>query len=136
MTRTTTMMALAAALVLGACGNKEEKAGGEQAAAGQQAAAKAGGDHALPGDPEKGKAVYEQYCQSCHGPDGKGNGGTTGADFVGDKSRLAKSNEDLLKSIREGTQGKIGMMPAQKDILSDEQMKDALAYIRKTFGGQ
>lgn len=136
MTKTMTMVALAGALALGACGNKEEKAGGEQAAAGQQAAAKAGGDHSLPGDPEKGKAVYEQYCQSCHGPDGKGNGGTTGANFVDDKSRLAKSNEELLKSIREGMQGKIGMMPAQKDILSDEQIKDALSYIRKTFGGQ
>ncbi len=125
---TTTLLALVSALALGACGNEGEKAA-ETTQAKQAPAAQP-----LPGDPVKGKAVYEQYCQSCHGADGKGNGGV-GASFVADKSRLAKSNEELLKSIREGKQGSVGMMPAQKDILSEEQMKDALSYIRKTFGG-
>ncbi len=120
---TMTLVALVSALALGACGNKEEKSG-EQAKAAQP----------LPGDPIKGKAVFEQYCQSCHGADGKGNNGL-GANFVEDKSRLAKSNEELLKSIREGKQGKVGTMPAQKGVLTDQQMKDALSYIRKTWGG-
>ena len=91
-------------------------------------------DTSLPGDPVKGEAVYEKTCLACHGADGKGNGGITGADFIADKSRLAKDNQELLTSIREGKKGKTSVMPPQKDVLSDQEIKDSLAYIRATFG--
>ncbi len=60
--------------------------------------------------------------------------GLLAANFVADKTRLAKSNEVLLTSIRNGIVADNKVMPPQKDVLSDKEMKDALSYIRKTFG--
>jgi mono/diheme cytochrome c family protein len=94
-------------------------------------------DTSLPGDPVKGEEVYKRVCLACHGADGKGNGGMTGADFVKDKTRLAKDNKVLIKSVTEGVlkvpPGK-PVMPAQGGSLSEDEIKDAIAYIRKTFG--
>lgn len=86
------------------------------------------------GDVAAGKAVYEQYCQACHQADGTALNGMLGADFVHDETRLAKSDEQLLTSIREGVTGKIGAMPPWKDTLSDAEQRNVLAYIRATFG--
>lgn len=91
------------------------------------------GDHSLPGDPVAGEAVYTTTCVACHAANGRGNGGVTGADFVGDRRRLAKNNETLLRSIREGVPASMPM-PAHRDILTDQQMRDALSYIRSHFG--
>lgn len=93
------------------------------------------GDHSLPGDPVAGEAVYTANCIACHAANGRGNGGVTGADFVGDRRRLAKNNETLLHSIREGVPNAMPM-PAHRDILTDQQMRDALSYIRSHFGPQ
>lgn len=91
------------------------------------------GDHSLPGDPVAGEAVYRANCIACHTESGRGNGGITGADFVGDRRRLAKNNDTLLHSIREGVPNQ-PPMPAHRDILTDQQMRDALSYIRQHFG--
>lgn len=91
------------------------------------------GDHSLPGDPVAGEAVYAANCVACHAANGRGNGGVTGADFVGDRRRLAKNNETLLRSIREGVPNAMPM-PAHRDILTDVQMRDALSYVRAHFG--
>jgi len=91
------------------------------------------GDHSLPGDPIAGEAVYRERCLACHDAHGTGNGGMTGADFVHDRRRLAKNNETLLHSIREGVQASPAM-PPHRDILTDQQMRDALSYVRQTFG--
>jgi mono/diheme cytochrome c family protein len=56
------------------------------------------------------------------------------ASFVDDKSRLAKSDAELLNSIKNGVVANGKVMPPQKDVLSDTEMRDVLAYIRKTFG--
>ena len=82
-----------------------------------------------------GKAVYNQYCVACHQADGKGMNGTLAGNFVDDKTRLAKPDEELLKSIAEGKLGTIGQMPAWGTTLSEDQRKDVLAYIRATYGG-
>lgn len=124
---------LGLALVLGAMGCSDEGDGGDSKAQAQANAAGAGGDHSLPGDPEAGADVYARVCAACHGQDGKGNGGITGADFVNDDSRLSKPNEELLASIKDGVDAN-PPMPPQDGILSDEEMKDALAYIRTEFG--
>ncbi len=89
-----------------------------------------------PGDAERGGKVYGTYCVGCHMADGKGNGGTTAADFIGDPSRLGKTDEELLTSIAEGKTGTIGTMPPWKGALSAQQRVDVLAYVRATFGAK
>jgi mono/diheme cytochrome c family protein len=46
---------------------------------------------------------------------------------------MAKSDEELLNSIREGFQGEIGIMPRWKNRLTEEEMVAVLKYIRETF---
>ena len=76
-----------------------------------------------------------RICVACHQPDGSGLNGMLAADFVKDKTRLAKSNEELTTSIREGITRDGKVMPPQKDVLSETEIKDAISYIRVTFGG-
>jgi caa(3)-type oxidase subunit IV len=88
-----------------------------------------------PGDPARGAKVYGTYCVGCHQADGRGNAGALAADFVGDATRLAKTDAELLASIRDGKVGAIGAMPPWRGTLTDQQQADALAYVRATFGG-
>jgi len=87
------------------------------------------------GDVIRGRIVYEQYCIACHQADGKGANGMIAADLT-NKDRMTKSNDELLTSIRDGFQGKVGLMPPWKDILSESDMEDVLQYIRDTFVNQ
>ena len=98
------------------------------------------------GDSEKGKVIYEKYCFYCHGREGRGDGAIGiavtphPADFVGDKRKMAKSDDELMKSISEGIRREVGSeemaMPRWKDILSEEDMWNALAYIRELSRGK
>jgi cbb3-type cytochrome c oxidase subunit III len=87
-----------------------------------------------PGNAAAGKQTYDEICITCHAKDGKGNGGLTGGNFVDDKSRLGKSDAELIEIIKNGKEGKIGIMPALGKVLSDQQIRDVLAYIRATYG--
>jgi mono/diheme cytochrome c family protein/glucose/arabinose dehydrogenase len=79
---------------------------------------------------EAGKVVYRTYCVACHQEDGRG-GGTAAANFIDDRSRLTKSDAELLRSIR---LGKVETgMPPWGAILSDQQTQDVLGYIRSAF---
>lgn len=119
------------ALLLGSMGCSEE---GDGADSTEQASAAGGGEaHPLPGDPQAGAEVYGRVCSACHGQDGTGNGGMTGADFVNDDGRLDQPNDKLLASIKDGVDAN-PPMPPQKGVLSEDEMKDALAYIRSEFG--
>lgn len=80
-----------------------------------------------------GEKVYRFYCVACHQPDGRGlpvPGGA--ANFVDDKSRLAKSDAELLKVIADGKES--AAMPAFGAIINANQRRAVLAYIRATFG--
>ena len=79
-----------------------------------------------------GSIIYSQYCSACHQPDGKGLNSMLAADLT-NPERLNKSNEELLGSISKGVQGKIGFMPAWGGILTEQQMKDVLQYVRDEF---
>ncbi|MBK7078673.1 MAG: cytochrome c [Myxococcales bacterium] len=46
---------------------------------------------------------------------------------------LARPDDALLRSIADGTVGRIGAMPAWRAILSAEQQRQVLAYIRAAF---
>lgn len=128
MTRRVLIIATLATGLLSACGDDSaDEQGGEEAAAEV--------DTSLPGDPEAGAEVYNRVCIACHAADGKGNGGLTGANFVDDKSRLAKGNDELIHSITEGRLDANPPMPPQGQALSQTEIKNALSYVRYTFGG-
>jgi mono/diheme cytochrome c family protein len=80
-----------------------------------------------------GEKVYRLYCVPCHQPDGRGlpvPGGA--ANFVDDKTRLAKSDTELLDVIGNGKEGTA--MPPFGVVLTPLQRKNVLAYIRASFG--
>jgi cytochrome c oxidase cbb3-type subunit 3 len=89
-------------------------------------------------DPGEGKKLYGQYCGSCHGESGKGDGPAATAlnpkpRNHTDKEYMSKlSDEDMLKVIKGGgaSVGKSPIMPPWGAALKDDQIKDVIAYIR------
>ncbi|MDF0645822.1 MAG: cytochrome c [Nitrospira sp.] len=81
------------------------------------------------GDVSKGKVLFDRNCAGCHGTEGKGNGykllGPDPADLTSRRT-AAKSDGELLKTIHDGKPN----MPAWKNLLSEEQARDILAYVR------
>jgi mono/diheme cytochrome c family protein len=142
------LTALLAALVWG-CSAKEDKAPGKNEAKPGVTAPKpanalnepAADGTAAAGDPEAGRAIYEQHCHYCHGRRGLGDGPVgialtpKPANFVHDAKRMAKSDEKLFKSISEGMQraegGEAMAMPAWQTILNEKERWDVLAYVRQ-----
>lgn len=100
------------------------------------APAAAGASAVVKGDAAAGETVFKTFCVACHQADGTGKMGEVqmAADFVADKTRLAKTDEELLTSIRDGKTGTVGSMPPWGAATTDQQRADALAYIRATFG--
>lgn len=78
-----------------------------------------------------GKKTYQTYCMACHMENGRGNG--VSADFVGDKNRLAKSDVELIRSIRRGFENEKASMPPFGAVLSESDLQNVLAYIRDAF---
>jgi len=85
-----------------------------------------------------GRAIYEQTCIACHGPDGKG--AIPGIEQLTEKGALAKSDETLFNSIRDGSHssGAVISMPAKggNPSLSDDDIEAVLTFIRQRFGSQ
>jgi caa(3)-type oxidase subunit IV len=109
--------------------------GTPNSARGAVVATAAGAIDASPGDPAAGAKVYATFCVACHQPDGKGLNGKLAANFVDDKTRLAKTDTELLTSIANGFKGQVGQMPPWGPVLKPQQRRDVLAYVRQTFGG-
>jgi len=89
--------------------------------------------HALMGDPVKGRELYQQYCQVCHGEEGYGDGIMTKllkvepANHTNPNEMDLLSNKVLVKSILTG-RGKY--MPAWKGILNQTEVEQLVSYIR------
>jgi alcohol dehydrogenase (cytochrome c) len=78
----------------------------------------------MPAAVTAGQRLYDQTCQSCHGPAGRGDRGpalNTGA------FKQGRDDGDLFHTIREGVPG--SQMPPFRQ-LSDEQLWQLVAYIR------
>lgn len=94
--------------------------------------AETAGHHVL-GDLHKGKTVYEKLCIMCHGPEGKGDG-AFGAQLVPPAANLSSSeiqgkpDHELFSAIKNGVQG--SAMQSFKNRLSDQDIRDLLAYVR------
>lgn len=90
-------------------------------------------ERAIPTD-DPAEAMYRQHCLPCHGVDGRGAGGVTGADFTSPEGPLRRPDAELLVSIRDGRRGEIGIMPAQGALIGEEGSAAVLAYVRRRFG--
>jgi len=81
------------------------------------------------GDAEKGKAVFEQ-CSVCHNPDSDEKKMGPGLKGLFKKDKLTNGKKPTEANIRgkvdEGGNG----MPAYKDMLSDEEKDDLIAYLK------
>lgn len=86
-----------------------------------------------PGNPKKGKILYEVHCANCHGENGAGEGPDTQlltvqpADFHSLESR-SKTDEELMSIITYGTAFSPGHDWANR--LSEEERWDIVRYIR------
>lgn len=89
--------------------------------------------HGLMGDPVKGMALYQQYCQVCHGEEGEGNGIMTKlmkiepADHSNPNEMNRLTNKELVKGILTGT-GRY--MPAWEGVLTQTEVEQLVSYIR------
>ncbi len=89
---------------------------------------------------EAGKAVYDQQCATCHGPNGEGNGAASVWLFPRPRNFSAglfkikstpgtalPTDEDLLRSVTRGLPG--SSMPSF-NYLTVEQRRDAVQYVK------
>lgn len=86
----------------------------------------------------QGEVVYRQTCQACHAADGRG--ALPGVpNFTHPRGPLAKSDAELMRSIRDGLQspGTAMAMPAKggNPSLNDKELQAVLQFIRAQFGG-
>lgn len=87
------------------------------------------------GDAVHGGALYKRYCRGCHGEDGRGGAQT----FMPHIGNLTK--KDYIEFIPDGflftviaeggaAVGKSGYMPAWRGTLSEQDIKDVIAFVR------
>ena len=82
------------------------------------------------------KENWEKQCQKCHGADGKGETAMGKKlkikDYTDAKVQAEMKDEEILKIIKEGKkEGSKTLMKAYADVLSEAEIKDLLAYVRK-----
>ncbi len=75
-------------------------------------------------DIAKGSAVYANNCQICHADDGSGVTPDAPDFRFGDS--LIKPDKQLFSTISSG----VGMMPAFRGVLSEQDILDVIAYLR------
>ena len=78
----------------------------------------------MPATYRRGRQTYELHCSVCHGIDGMPIDMTIPSFANGD--RLFQMDQDLLRSIREGRD----LMPAFRGLLSDDEIRNVIAYLR------
>lgn len=87
-------------------------------------------------DYSKGKSIYTELCQGCHGVDGRGAGAIKlnpqPADLTSDRVQ-GKLDAGLFKSIHDGR--KNTAMGTWQYALSDAEIHDVIAYVRSLGKG-
>jgi len=91
------------------------------------------------GDPAAGKAVFVNNCMVCHGADGRGDGPASAglnpkpANFH-DPSRASAEERQVSIVTNGGAAAKLSpVMPSFNDSLSQQEIRNVVAYIRSTF---
>ena len=92
------------------------------------------------GDPQRGEAVYRTFCESCHGPDGRG--GPKGSAITGG-SFLALVTDQELRTIVIAGRPDLGAPDWRGNVpgkpMSDQEVTDVVAWLasrRVEFPGQ
>src|SRR6267143_961265 len=88
-----------------------------------------------------GQRIFLQRCQTCHGPDGRGNGPAAPSmsprprDFTRGQYKYVSTppgapaaDADLIRTVRDGLQA--SAMPYFGDLLNDEELRAVVAYVR------
>jgi mono/diheme cytochrome c family protein len=81
---------------------------------------------------DKGRENYDSLCAYCHGVYGRGDGIFASAqarpprDLSAPSFQLKTTDEELLRAVSEGK----GAMPGAKDVLSAEDIRSVVAYLR------
>lgn len=87
-----------------------------------------------------GEKIYKQYCTSCHGKQGDGNGPAAVSlspkptNFLDLKYIPMRSRVDHYEAIANGRRGT--PMPSWRVMLTDEQIWDVIAYLEHLFNHQ
>ena len=92
------------------------------------------------GDPERGQAAYKTYCESCHGPEGRG--GPKGSAITNDSFLALVSDQELRTIVitgrpEFGAPDWRGNVPGRP--ISDQEVTDVVAWLashRDAFPGQ
>jgi len=89
-----------------------------------------------------GGQLYEEYCQTCHGADGKGASGIYPA-LAGNRSVMMKSPVNAIHSVLNGgyspttaANPKPYGMPPFQQILRNEEVALVVSYIRNAWGNR
>ncbi|MFI5315746.1 MAG: c-type cytochrome [Myxococcota bacterium] len=93
----------------------------------------------LRGDAEEGKALYAQYCATCHGPGGKGDGPVAAtlsprpANHTDHAFMGSLTDEHLYQVISKGgaSVGKSPMMAPWGGVINDQGIRDLIAFLRQ-----
>ncbi len=96
----------------------------------------------LRGDAEAGAFLYAQYCSSCHGANGKGDGPMSASlvpsprDHTDPAYMDALSDEYLYTVIQKGgaAVGKSPLMAPWGGVVTEEDTKDLIAHLRTLSG--
>jgi cytochrome c oxidase cbb3-type subunit III len=75
---------------------------------------------------EAGSAMYQTACAACHGGDAKGNQAVGAPDLTDNVWLYGSTASKINQTI---TYGRAGVMPAQKDMLSENKIHLLAAYV-------
>jgi mono/diheme cytochrome c family protein len=89
-------------------------------------------------DPARGKLQFENYCVSCHGPRGEGDGPVAATldpkpARLGDRAYMSAKTDDYLFGVIKNGGASVGRSPLMAPwggTLSDAQIRDVIAYVR------
>lgn len=90
----------------------------------------AAADEKKAGDVDKGKAVFAQQCVMCHNAANTEKKMGPGLKGLFKKDKLANGKKATEQNIRAQVDAGGNGMPAYKDMLSDEERNDLIAYLK------
>ena len=81
---------------------------------------------------KQGQEVYENNCSDCHRSNGEG----LPVKFPALKGNAYVQGDPkaLICTVLKGRKGNLGLMPAWKELLDDNQIAAAISYIRNAWG--